>query len=828
MLGIQIPWVKNRKAYLIGTVCVGLFGFLAGLIFLWIYTNPFSLLLPVQGTLFIEDCEGRFLAEVGEGDLGFWPIQSSLVQDDIWAKSRPGENRLRVVSALLSIEDRRFYEHAGVDWKSMGRAFLYNIKHSDRQGGSTIAMQVARMQISRLVETQSETAHTRNYIQKLVEILTAYRLNQKYGREAVLKQYLKLVPMGNRIHGVAYAARRYFMKPVEDLSWAEAALLGSLPKAPGRMNLFHFRGRKLAQDRAQIILKCLLDQGVLDVPEYNSSLGILNGLEIQNKETRPQSLFHSILRIREVEGNLTLNQPLRLSLDLEFQDILQDMCARHIERYRVMGAGNIGAIVADRQTGFIKGYVGSADYEDETFSGSINYSHTPRSSGSTLKPFLYGFGLEEGLFSPASVLSDLPWQMTHQSGHYSVFNYDFDYLGPIIYRNALANSRNIPAVQILSKLGVNEVYSRLEALNLAHESNRGNFYGLGLAIGGLYVTLEDLVAAYGSLACDGNPFVLKWNEILPLQAVGPRVFSSQTTRQISLFLSDPLARLPSFPRMNPLEYPFPVAVKTGTSQGFRDAWCIAYSDRFVVGVWMGHPDNLPMKNLGGVCAAELVKKIMINLHPDETRGMDVVPFPIPRGFVAAKLCPLTGDLAVEECTSVVTEYFAPGQEPKRKTRAHQKVAINKRTGHILAPGQTAEEIEWQTMTVLDPMYSEWGSSRGFPKVFSRPADGPVSVEEGNSATKPMAIRSLAKITEPASGSQYFLDPEVPPEFQTLALKADIKPFVSKVIWYVDGQAYKEVEWPYSVRWPLESGQHHFEVRFTHAEVRSPPVHVKVN
>jgi len=804
--------MKKRQKLLLIPVALLIFG-LVTLFALFLYAGRYAYFNNPSGTLLIEDDKGRFLAETGDAELGFWPVQGDLCESSLWCSAGEGNpGRLRAVTCLISVEDRRFFHHTGVDTRSLARAFLNNFKGGKRQGASTIAMQVARMQMK---------AESRGYFRKLIEMMVAIRLVHRYGREAVLKQYLKIVPMGNRIHSVSYAARRYFRKPLEDLSWAEGALLASLPKAPGRMNLFRRQGRADAVQRARKVLDSLMDHGILNSNQKATALRLLSHLNIQGKELRPEITTHAILRLDEEKDELDLTHPVRIRLDLDTQSQVDRMCHDHLAKYRPFGAGNLAVIVAEKDTGYIKSYIGSAGYGLKSYAGSMNYAHTPRSSGSTLKPFIYGYGLEDHVFTPSSILSDLPWSMTHQSGHYSVYNYDFTYLGPLIYRKALANSRNIPAVQVLRALGVHHVYSRLRAMNLAREENRGNYYGLGLAIGGLYVTLEDLVCAYGSLANEGAPYSLKWNEEVKLTAETGRTLSPEVSRTITLFLSDPLARLPSFPRMDALEYPFPVAVKTGTSQGFRDAWCVAYSQKYIVGVWMGHPDNQSMKKIGGSISASLAKRIMLLLHPQETRGTHVQPFPPPRGYVPHELCSLSGDLASPRCTSVVVEYFPPGQGPKRQTSIHRARSAGSGSPST-APGSSGTHGTG-TVTVLDATYADWGYQHGFPGDISGSSD------QNNPDTVNHILQGAsARITSPVHGAHLFLDPDVPERFQTISLRVEIEPSVSSVIWNVDGQTFAEVSYPYSTRWPMKPGRHVFQVFFPHAHIKSRIVAINVD
>lgn len=772
------------------------FAVLIGL--LWRATQPFVALMPLEPSVFLEDHQGRFLAEFGDQDLGFWDYQVSLPPElfhgDGPLAGHHFSSTSRIALALLAIEDHRFPQHGGVDWRSLMRALQHNLSGQARQGASTLAMQVARMQRARMVtnEERNSTYRHRTYRNKFFETLIAWRLTRTFGREAVLRQYMKMVPLGNRMHGFAYAARRYFKKPVQDLGWAEAALLAGLPKAPGRMNLFRYQGLMEAKKRARIVLERLLELGLIDQTIAHREKNALDQIEVQTRQIRPESVMHLILCIQSDMPAEQRPHPLRLALDLELQEWVQDRARTFIDRNQHRGVGNMAVMVVERETGAILAYVGSAGYDGTGQAGRINYAQVPRSSGSTLKPFIYGFGLDDGHFTPASVLSDLPWHSTHASGHFSVFNYDFNYLGPMIYRRALANSRNIPAVQVLNKVGIYSTMERFSKLGLTQPQHRPEDFGLSLAIGGLYVTLEDLVRAYGSLANGGKDFALNWGEGLQVGTSAESVLSEASARQIGLFLSDPLARLPSFPQSKGQDFDRVVALKTGTSQSFRDAWCIAYSNRYLVGVWMGHPDLEPMNHVSGAVASEWLKAVFRQLPEKElTAG-----FPPPRGFVRTELCPLTGDLASPLCVSISSEYLEPGKVPRQLSRAHSKAKKGQGGGGVALDGS---ETIFYRGSFAEPI--------GNPTIDQR-------LDLTNYRTGTLAIRS------PVSGTRVFLDPNIPSKVQSIPLEADISPRVPAVIWYVDGRPFKEVEYPYHVRWPLESGTHSFHVAFPHADIQS--------
>lgn len=780
-------------------VAVGLLTITLTLLLLGEIRDRGSLVSPPATPIFT-DRYGTFLAE-GTADenapFGFWDPPDTLPE--------------RIVSCLLVIEDKRYYEHLGVDLRSLLRALVNNLSGKPRQGASTIAMQVARLQ----------RPGKRTLWRKACEMGTAVWLNRKYGHENVLRHYLKIVPQGNRIHGVAYAARRYFQKLLADLSWAEAAVLASLPRAPGRMNLYRPDGRQKAFERARLILNLLHENGTLDERTLGIGQRQLNSLKIPVKESRPYHSYHAILHLQEsVDGAASYTKPISTTLDLPIQKVVDNSAEEAMEDLRQRGAGNLAVIVTEKETGAIRSYLGSDLYADPDFAGAINYATIPRSAGSTLKPFIYALGLETGAFSPTSVLADLPYHLSYPGGQYSVANYDKRHLGPLLYRRALANSRNVPAVHVLKTVGLTQAYDLFHQLGLAKDDRSASKYGLGLAIGELYVTLEDLVAAYGVLANDGEAFRLHWSE--PADKETPaQLIPEDVARQITLFLSDPLARLPTFGRMGPLEYPFPVAVKTGTSQGFRDAWAVAYSSDYIVGAWIGHPDHERMKRVSGLDAAQIVKEIILSLHPKQRRGVDEAPFLPPQlhgnsgqpaEYQLIKLCPLSGELASAACAETVSEYLLHGTEPRTACSVHQSFAIDRRTEALAGPATPPERIEIRSYAILPPQYTAWGGMQG----YSLPP----------APSNPSLSASIA-IQEPADGSIFRFHPEAPRELQSIALRASVTPNVPEIVWYVDGEPFQKVGYPYTTRWKLRAGSHALQARFPHANIQSEIINITI-
>jgi penicillin-binding protein 1C len=574
-------------------------------------------------TPILYDRNGVFLAQFGDGGYGYWPVE---------------QPPARVVSATLALEDRRFWSHPGVDPQAVVRAVWQDFSDFRRRSGaSTIAMQVARMQ-------QPEP---RTLWAKAVEAGTALALTARYGRAAVLAQYLKLVPYGNGSHGISHAARWYFQKPAADLSWAEISLLCAIPRSPTATNPLHEQGLLRARARANRILASLHVQAVLTDAEYSTATAQLAALHPGPASRRPLEALHPILRLRGLLAQQTPASPpddrVFATLDLSVQRQVAAIAGEKLAGWRGAGAQQVAVIVVRRDGKEVLAAVGSDRYADPR-GGAIDFSRSIRSPGSTLKPFLYAAALQHGLLHPAELLDDGPGEVG------GIHNADSRYLGPLPPGQALANSRNVPAAEVLRRLGLGTGFDLFRALGLKALAAAPDSLGLAMAIGAMPTSLDRLAGAYTALADDGVQHGLIWVSGQP-EPAPQRVFTETAAREVSLFLSDPLARLPGFTRYGSTEYPFPVAVKTGTSQGYRDAWTVAWSSHFLVAAWAGRADAGTMAGLGGAnSAADLVRAVMLALHHAEAGALTDASFPPPAGYAPAPVCAGPAETPRDTCS----------------------------------------------------------------------------------------------------------------------------------------------------------------------------------
>ncbi|MEM9557648.1 MAG: transglycosylase domain-containing protein [Acidobacteriota bacterium] len=786
-------------------------------------------------TRLVLDRQGEFLGEVSadpDRGHGFWPVDS-LPE--------------RVVAATVAVEDRRFWSHPGVDPRSIARALWQNLSTGERvSGASTLAMQVARLQ----------HPGPRTYARKLLEAATAVCLTARHGREAVLRQYLRLVPYGNQLHGIGYAARRYLDKPIDDLSWAEIAFLAAIPQAPSQADPFDPRGRARAVRRGLFILDLLHEEGVLEAAEYRQAQRQIRRLRIPRRAHRPLEAMHAVLRYddllrREARAGDALAEErtdiiVRTTLDLELQRDLAARLERRVDAWRQRGAGQAALLVLDRHAGFaVRAAIGSAGWDDARHAGAIDYLRVPRSPGSALKPFVYARALDRGLLTPASIVDDLG------RGAGGITNADGRYLGPLTPRSALANSRNVPAAELVERLGVDDLWSLFDSLGLLeHAAADGpRRYGLGVVLGSLPVTVDHLARAYTALADGGLLHQPRWREDRP--PVPPRrVLSEDAARQVALFLADPQARLPSFPRLGATEYPYPVAVKTGTSSRYRDAWTVAWSARWLVVAWVGHHDHRPMAGLSGYrAAALLVHDAMTRLDDDPARGQGLaeLSLPPPRGHRAVPLCMLSGARAGAACDRASTEWLAVDEAARLEPCAvHRHVAVDRRNGLLARAATPPEAVEVRAVAALPPRYAAWAVAAGLPLAPTAESRlGAVSTP-GVGGSSTFAVRSsvlgpaspplravarggptTVRIVAPRGAQRLYLDPEAPPGRSTVALRAVVDPPTPQLLWRVDGAPWRLVDHPYETRWPLTAGDHRIEAEIPLTGVRSAPLLLRV-
>ena len=478
----------------------------------------------------------------------------------------------RFLKLLFTYEDKRFREHHGIDPLSMGRAAVQLVTRGQIiSGGSTISMQVARL---------LEPRERRSLGAKMRQIVRALELERALGKDGVLALYLALAPYGGNLEGVRAASLAYFGKEPRKLSLAEAALLVALPQSPELRRPDRFpTAARAARDR-------VLDRAAL--------AGLMPRDEIARAKTQPVPHERKPLPVLAPHSadQVVLLEPdrreHRLTLDLFLQKNLQELSH---ERAQALGPDISVAILAvDNVTGEVRARVASADYFDLRRAGQVDMTQALRSPGSTLKPFIYGLGFEDGVIHPDTLIDDRP----SRYGGYVPENFDLTFQGVVTVRRALQLSLNVPAVAVLNRIGVSRLGARLSQAGAVLILPKGEAPGLAMGLGGVGVRLADLVMLYASLARQGEALALTERQQADLR-MPHRLLDPVAAWYVgNILLGAPPPDNAPYGR---------IAFKTGTSYGYRDAWAIGFDGRMTVGVWVGRPDGAPVPGLVGRASA---------------------------------------------------------------------------------------------------------------------------------------------------------------------------------------------------------------------------------
>ncbi|MDO8551378.1 MAG: PBP1A family penicillin-binding protein [bacterium] len=578
---------------------------------------------------------------------------------------------LSLRQATIAIEDAEFYRHYGFSIKGISRSLYENVVSGRLSGGSTITQQ--------LVKNTLLTSE-RTWQRKIKEFILAILVESNFSKDEILQMYLNEVGYGGSAYGIEEASQLYFGKTVKDLNLSQAAILAGLPASPTTYSPFGAHP-ELALERQAKVLQRMVEESYLTKEEAEKA----KEEKLTFSPQRTDMLApHFVMYVKEIlvkqYGEKTVEQgglEVKTSLDLPIQKAAEQIVAEEIKSLNRLHVTSGATLVTKPKTGEILAMVGSKDYYDTQAQGNFNVTTALRQPGSSIKPVNYAVALSMG-FTPATIIPDtlITYQIAGQDP-YTPRNYDGSYHGNVPLRVALGSSYNIPAVKVLSAMGVNRMIEQGKKMGITTWNDPYRF-GLSLTLGGGEVKMTDMATAYGTLANQGTRIDL--NPILEVKDYHGRILqkidtqnwkvesketaalSPQIAYLLTNILSDNWARTPTFGPSSQLVIPdHTVAVKTGTSNNLKDNWTIGYTPSFLTAVWVGNNDASPMSYIasGVTGASPIWHKIMSELLKDQANE----EFEIPQGINKISICSITGTLPCNGCPTR-EEWFITGTEPR--------------------------------------------------------------------------------------------------------------------------------------------------------------------
>lgn len=545
--------------------------------------SPKKLLtLPTPTTTEFYDRNGTLLYRFYEGK-NRTPVKLSQIPSSL-------------IQATISVEDKNFYSHFGVDFYGIVRAGLSLLKNGEVQGGSTITQQLIKNTL---------LTPERTFDRKLKEIILAFWAERIFTKNEILEMYFNEVPYGGPAWGISAAARTYFDKDVSELTLAQSAYLAGLPASPTSYSPYG-TNPELAKTRQSQALRRMVEDGYINQQTADEALAEELAINLPVNEIKaPHFVMYIRNKLSEKYGPRFVSQgglKIYTTLDLNLQEKAEEILSQELEKIKGLNVSNGAAMITDAKTGEILAMVGSKNYWDPNI-GNFNVTTALRQPGSSIKPITYATAFKQG-FSPGSTLLDTPISFRNFWENYTPVNYDGKFRGPVTIRTALGSSLNVPAVKILSIIGIPEMLKTAHDLGITTLNDPGR-YGLSLTLGGGEIKMIDMMTVFGTFSQMGKKYPAQ--DILRItdskgnilennsHPVGQPVLQPAIAYLITDILSDNKARIPAFGPNSLLAIPgHQVAVKTGTTDNKRDNWTFGYTPEFVVGVWVGNNDNTPM------------------------------------------------------------------------------------------------------------------------------------------------------------------------------------------------------------------------------------------
>jgi len=652
-----------------------------------------------------------------------------------------------LVRAFLLHEDQWFHWHPGVNPVALVRgAFNTWVLGQPPQGGSTITMQLARLLYG---------GDTRTLGGKVRQVLHALWLEARYGKHDILDAYLDRVPFGANIEGVGAASLVFLGKPADALVLAEVLTLAVIPQSPARRVLTRADSASLTAARDRLAARWRAHHGIADdqVALLAMPLALRSPADIPFRAPHATTM---LLRSTPDAG-----PRIDATIDLALQSTVERIVRQTVRANERMGVRNAAVMLLDHRSMTVRAMLGSADFRNAAIHGQVNGTTARRSPGSTLKPFIYALALDQGLIHPGTVLKDAP-------AHFGTFapeNFDGAFLGPLSAQEALIRSRNVPAVALAARLADPTLHGFLRDAGVTRLADDRR-HGLALALGAAEVSMDELVRLYAMLANGGVLRGVRHRADLPADASERRLLSAEAA-YITLDM------LRATPRPSGLAAGMvdggPVAWKTGTSWGYRDAWTIGVFGPYVLAVWVGNFDGASNPAfVGGRIAAPLFFRIVDAIRAQQP-GLPEPSTVRPAGVIDVEVCAASGDLPNAHCPRVARTRFIPGRSPIRVSEVHRAIDIDVRTGRPACGGIDPRHVRTEVFESWPTDLEQVFRQAGLPR---RPLP--------DAACHPVAGRP-PMITSPLKGVAYAVRGERDPPLALAATSEGAK----RLYWFAD-------------------------------------------
>ena len=692
----------------------------------------------------------------------------------------------KFATAIIAFEDKRFYQHMGVDPLAIVRAFYLNIKQGRIvSGGSTLSMQVVRL---------AEHNPARTVWQKFKELFKAIRLEIAYSKDEILALYGSHAPFGGNVVGLEAASWRYFGRKPEQLSWAESAMLAVLPNSPALIHLG--RHRQKLQDKRNRLLKKLYQKETLSKLEY--SLAVIEPLP-----NKPPSLPRLTPHLLDT---LTLKYPqqqrFKTTINTVFQQRINQVAKHHSETLALSAVHNLAILVVDNHSFEVLAYVGNARVKKADKHGqAIDLIHRPRSTGSTLKPFLFAAMIEQGQILPETLIADTP---VRYSG-YQPKNFNRQFQGAIKAKQALARSLNIPAVNLLSQHGVESFLGFLRQMGMTTLHRKSRDYGLPLILGGAETTLWELTSLYANLAHIAQQHQQSnYHHPLVLQGADMKTTKRSEISPASAWMT--LQSLLDVTRPDESGYwrnfssSHKIAWKTGTSFGHRDAWAVGTTPRYSVGVWVGNAAGEGRQELTGLKAAAPILFDVFNRLSLKNNW-----FEKPLGQMKKiKICNDDGFLANNNCQA--TPYWIP------KNSHFDKISPYHQRIHVVEVDGELKRVHSQCESVSNMQHLSW---------FVLPPDQAFYYQQTHANYKPLpewredcktqqsriAANNPIRLIYPRNNTQIYIPTDLTGERSNVVFKAIHSDKEKRLYWHIDNQFLGTTQLFHQKAVYLKAGEH---------------------